>query len=60
MNVTAFVAFEEMSRGKMEGFFSWAYNPACSASNAGKIRNALAQLQWLVCVDIFESETASF
>lgn len=60
MNVTAFVAFDEMFRGKIEGFFSWAYNPACSASNAGKIRKALSRLQWLVCVDIFESETASF
>lgn len=60
MNVTAFVAFDEMFRGNIEGFFSWAYNPACSASNAGKVRKALAKLQWLVCVDIFDSETASF
>jgi len=60
MNVTAFAAFDEMSKGRIEGFFSWAYNPACSASNAGKIRRALSKLQWMVCVDIFDSETASF
>ncbi len=60
MNITAFAAFEEMHKGNVEGFFAWAYNPACSASNANKIRNAMSKLQWMVCVDIFDTETASF
>ena len=60
MNVTAFAAFEQMLKGNVEGFFAWAYNPACSASNAGRVRTAMSKLQWMVCVDIFETETASF
>jgi formate dehydrogenase major subunit len=60
MNITAFAAFEEMHKGNVEGFFAWAYNPACSASNANKIRKAMSKLQWMVCVDIFDTETASF
>lgn len=60
MNLTAFMAFEQMLQGKVEGFFAWAYNPACSASNAGRVRGALSNLQWMVCVDLFDTETASF
>jgi formate dehydrogenase major subunit len=60
MDVTAFAAFGEMLKHNIQGFFCWAYNPACSGSDADKIRKALSRLQWMVCVDIFDSETASF
>ena len=52
--------FDQMFRGKFEGFFSWGMNPACSGSNAGKVRKALSKLKWMVSVELFDNETASF
>jgi len=52
--------FDEMYRGKFTGFFAWGQNPACSGANANKNREALAKLDWLVNVNIFENETGSF
>lgn len=54
------MAYDEMFKGKIEGCFSWAMNPAVSRANLSKIRKALQKLQWLVCVDLFDTETASF
>ncbi len=52
--------FDEMYKGKFTGFFAWGQNPACSGANANKNRKALAKLDWLVNVNIFENETGSF
>ncbi len=52
--------FDDMYNGKIKGFFAWGQNPACSSGNAGKVRNALAKLDWLVCVNLWDNETASF
>lgn len=52
--------FNEMYKGKIKGFFAWGQNPACSGANANKNRKALANLDWLVNVNIFENETGSF
>jgi formate dehydrogenase major subunit len=52
--------FNEMLKGKYQGFFAWGQNPACSSSNAGKVRKALAKLEWMVNVNLFDNETASF
>jgi formate dehydrogenase major subunit len=52
--------FDEMYKGKFPGFFAWGMNPACSSANAGKIRQALARLDWLVNVNLFDNETGSF
>ncbi len=49
-----------MLAGKYKGFFAWGQNPACSGSNAGKVRKALAKLEWMVNVNLFDNETASF
>jgi formate dehydrogenase major subunit len=35
-------------------------NPACSGTNANKVRQALTRLDWLVNVNIFPSETGRF
>jgi formate dehydrogenase major subunit len=35
-------------------------NPACSGANAGKVRQAMTKLDWLVNVNVFDSETGSF
>lgn len=52
--------FEAMYDGKIKGFFAWGQNPACSGANAYKVRKALAKLDWLVNVNIFDNETGSF
>jgi len=54
------VLFDQMLKGKFEGFFAWGQNPACSGSNAGKVRKALANLKWMVNVNLFDNETGSF
>ncbi len=54
------VLFDEMYKGNIKGFFAWGQNPACSGANANKNRQALAKLDWLVNVNIFENETGSF
>jgi formate dehydrogenase major subunit len=52
--------FDEMYKGTFTGFFAWGMNPACSGVNAGKVRQALAKLDWMVNVNVFDSETGSF
>ncbi len=52
--------FDAMYNGKIKGFFAWGQNPACSGANANKVRQAMAKLDWLVNVNIFDNETGSF
>ena len=54
------VLFDQMFKGKFEGFFAWGQNPACSGANAGKVRTALSKLKWMVNVNLFDNETGSF
>jgi len=60
MNGSWLMIFDNMIRGKFKGFFAWGQNPACSGSNANKVRKALAKLDWMVTVNLFDNETASF
>ncbi len=59
-NYSWLTIFDEMYKGTIKGFFAWGQNPACSGANAGKIRQGLARLDWLVNVNIFDNETGSF
>jgi formate dehydrogenase major subunit len=52
--------FDAMYRKELKGFFSWGMNPACSGANSNKTRAAMANLEWLVVVNLFDNETASF
>ena len=52
--------FDQMYKGKFEGFFAWGQNPACSGANSNKTRKALGKLKWMVNVNLFDNETASF
>jgi formate dehydrogenase major subunit len=52
--------FDKMYKGNFKGFFAWGQNPACSGANSNKTRQALAKLDWMVNVNIFDNETASF
>ncbi len=60
MNASWLMLFDQMFKGKFEGFFAWGQNPACSGANAGKVRKALAKLKWMVNVNLFDNETGSF
>ena len=59
-NASWLIIFHEMMQDKYKGFFSWGQNPACSGSNANKVRTALARLDWMVNVNLFDNETGSF
>lgn len=59
-NASWLMIFDEMIKGNFKGFFAWGQNPACSGSNAGKVRKAMAKLDWLVNVNLFDNETGSF
>ncbi len=59
-NESFLVIFDEMLRGKYKGFFSWGQNPAAGLANSNKARKALSKLDWMVVVNIFDNETASF
>jgi formate dehydrogenase major subunit len=52
--------FVEMMKGTIKGFFAMGQNPAVGGQNASFQRQALAQLEWLVVRDLYETETASF
>jgi formate dehydrogenase major subunit len=52
--------FDEMFKGTFTGFFAWGMNPACSSAHAGKVRQALTKLDWMVNVNVFDSETGEF
>ena len=59
-NASWLVMFDNMYHGKIKGFFAWGQNPACSGANSNKVRKALCNLDWMVTVNLFDNETASF
>ncbi len=52
--------FSEMARGKLKGLMVWGMNPAVGAPSSRMIRRALSKLDWMVCVDLWETETSAF
>ncbi len=60
MNASWLMLFDKMRQGQFEGFFAWGQNPACSGTNANKVRDSLAKLKWMVNVNLFDNETGSF
>jgi len=52
--------FEAMSEGVIKGMFCMGQNPAVGGPNAGNERLALHNLDWLVCADLWGTETANF
>ncbi len=48
-----------MHRGEIKGFMLFGQNPAVSSPNAVLQRAAMRKLQWLVALDLFETESAS-
>lgn len=52
--------FHAMGDGKIKGLFCMGQNPAISGPNARMERKSLNNLDWLVVMDLFETETAGF
>jgi formate dehydrogenase major subunit len=52
--------FEKMAEGSIKGYFAWGQNPAVGGPNAIAARKAMENLDWMVAVDLFETETAAF
>jgi formate dehydrogenase major subunit len=52
--------YDMYRKGTFTGFFAWGMNPACSSPAADKVREAMAKLDWMVNVNVFDNETGSF
>jgi anaerobic selenocysteine-containing dehydrogenase len=50
--------FRQMGSGATKALVCWGQNPAISEPNQGAVRTGLYNLDMLVCVDMFENETA--
>ncbi|MBM7855347.1 formate dehydrogenase major subunit [Desulfohalotomaculum tongense] len=59
-NRTHMGIFQEMMAGNIKGFLAWGQNPAVGGPGASYERKAMEKLDWLVVVDLFETETAAF
>jgi formate dehydrogenase major subunit len=54
------VLFEDMYEGAHKGAIMMGTNPVVGSPNANIVAAALARLDWLVCADIFETDTSIF
>ena len=52
--------FDRMARGEVKGYFLFGQNPGGGGINAGLHRAGLRNLDWLVVLDWFETESAVF
>lgn len=52
--------FQYMLEGEIKGYFAWGQNPAVGGPNSAVARKAMENLDWMVAVDLFETETAAF
>ena len=52
--------FEALHAGRIKGMFAMGQNPAVCGPNARFERKALGNLDWLVVMELFETETAGF
>jgi len=52
--------FEAMHGGTIKGLICWGQNPAVGGPNSNFERDALDKLEWLVCVDLWETDTSVF
>jgi formate dehydrogenase major subunit len=59
-NYSHIALFEAMPAGTIKGMFCWGQNPAVGGPNACAERQALQNLEWLVSVDLWETETCAF
>jgi formate dehydrogenase-N alpha subunit len=58
-NYSHIALFEAMRQGTVKGLICWGQNPAVGGPHSNLEREALDKLEWLVCVDLWETETAT-
>jgi formate dehydrogenase-N alpha subunit len=51
--------FKAIDEGTIKGLISWGMNPAVSGPNAIAARRALRKLEWIIVIDLWETETAA-
>jgi anaerobic selenocysteine-containing dehydrogenase len=51
--------FKAMDDGTIKGLICWGVNPAVSGPNSAAAREALKKLDWMLVIDLWETETAS-
>lgn len=54
------VLFEDMLKGIIKGTFYMGTNPVVGSPNANRIAKAMEQLDWLVAVDLWETDSSVF
>jgi formate dehydrogenase major subunit len=59
-NASEMSFFARMDEGDVKGLFVMGQNPAAGGPNGKLHRRAMRRLDWLVVIDLFETETASF
>lgn len=59
-NYSHIALFEAMYNKEIEGLIIWGSNPIVGGPNANKEQAALANLKWMVAVDLWMTETAEF
>lgn len=52
--------FEDMLEGEVQGALIWGANPAVGGAHSNSERAALANLKWMVCMDLWETDTSIF
>jgi len=60
VNHTHIGVFESVSEGIVKGMMCWGQNPAVAGPNSTFERKMMAKLDWLVAVDLWETETMQF
>ena len=52
--------FKAIRDGKIKGLICWGINPMVSGPHSGSIQKDLLKLDWMVVIDLWETETAAF
>lgn len=59
-NYSWLALWQAMYDRQIKGLLAWGQNPAVSGTNANKVRTALEHLDWMVAVNLWDTETSSF
>ena len=51
--------FKAIDDGEIKGLICWGINPAVSGPNSTAARQSLGKLEWMVVIDLWETETAT-
>jgi formate dehydrogenase major subunit len=51
--------FKAIDNGTIKGLICWGMNPAVSGPNSAMARQALRKLEWMMVIDLWETETAA-